>query len=319
MAGTTITTTQIDNLSQTFIAKALETREHTGVMDKLVDTKRLPNGYGSTYNEPYIGSISAAALTDGLEFDSPVSFTDTNVTVTTGEVGVQTLITKRTNDVVKENLMAIAGRLMSNAIAYKRDTDLLALMDGFGGSFGSGTATLVVGHITSALAMLRSGRAASGGTARTGARTTGDPAPAPYYAVIHEWQRRALAAQLSGVFAVSSDAAIGTTAPSMNFTGRAGGISDYQAKWIEEHYLGTIDGCKVIIDNNLPISSSATKSGVFSKEALINLMFRNMVHKTVETDDGRAVKTTLVDDYGTGERNDIWGIELNIACVAPTT
>lgn len=318
MAGI-VTTTQIDNMSQTFIAKALETREHSPVMDKLVDTKTLPKGHGIAWNEPYVGSISASALTEGEEFDSPSQFTDTNIQITVGEVGVQVYIPKRSNDRVKEDLYGIAGRLMSNAIEYKRDTDLLGLLDGFGGSLGSGTATLVAGHITSAASSIRAGRAQSGGTARTGARSTGDPVTGPIHCVVHEYQRRALAAQFSGLFSGSSDGAISTTAPTQNFGTNRVGLSDWQVRWIKDHYRGQVDGIDIIVDNNLTIASNAAKGGVFGEMALVHVKYRAPFTKRVETDDGRLIKMTMVDDYGYGERNDIWGVELNVAAVTPTS
>jgi len=320
MPGTVITTAQIDNMSQTFIAPALKVREHSPVMAMITDRKRLPNGYGLVYNEPYLSAISASQLVDGMSFDSPSGFSDTNIQVTALEYGVQTLVTLLTNDQVRENLLEAAGTLMANAMEYKRDTTGLTMLDGFGNSVGSGTATPVVGHINAATYMIRAGLAGSGGVARTGARATGDPPTGPLYAVLHDLQIRALAAQNSGLFSGSSDGAIGTTAATFNFGTNRVGISDWQAKWITDHVRNiNIDGARLIADNNLTIASNAAKGGVFARDAIIHLSYRAPNHYTFVEPDGRAVRMTYSEMWGWGERADPWGWELNLASPVPTT
>lgn len=320
MATGVITTTSIDNMSETFIAKHLEVREHTGVMDKVTDVKRLPLGYGVTYHEPYVGALDAGLVTDGVEYDSPSLFTDTDVTVTSSLYAVQTMITYRSNDRVHEDLFGIAGRLMTNSLEYKRDVLGLAELDSAASSTGSGTATLTWGHLTAASAVIRSGLGGSGATLRTGARTTGDPPDSQLYAIIHEYQWRALAAQVGGLFAVASDATIGTTAPNSSFTAHVGGVSDWQARWLTEHFrTTTIDGVKVLVDNNMAGGGSSTKSGVIARDSTIALKFRTVRRKEFETADGLAKKLTLADEIGFGERADHWKVELNVACATPTT
>jgi hypothetical protein len=313
------TTTQIDKAVNTYVAKALEVREHAPVMMRLMDTRTLPRGEGGTYHEPWFAALTAVALTDGEEYDSPERLGDEETTYVPGEVGSQVLITKRTNDIVSENLFAIAGRLQTNAVETKRDTDNLSLLDGFAASVGSGTATLVAGHIGAAAAIIRSGLAPSGSALRTGARSTGDPPEGPIYAVVHEYNRYDLASQFSGLMRIGSDATIGTNAAVNSFTNNGGMTSEIQRRWVEEHVAGKVHGVSVITDGNLAIASTAIKGAVFAKEALVHLRFRGINKKQVETDDGRAIKMTLVDDYGYGERNDAWGIELHLDASAPTT
>lgn len=320
MPGTTITTAQLDNMSGTFIAPALMVRDHAPVMMQLVDVKKLPNGYGLVYNEPYTSAITASILTDGMAFDSPSSFSDTNIQVTALEYGVQTLVSLLTNDQVRENALAIAGNSMAKAMEYKRDTTGLLELDSAGGSLGSGTATLVLGHITSASASIRAGLAQSGGSVRTGARDTGDPADSQLYCVIHEYQYRALAAQLSGLFSGSSDGAISTTAATMNFGTNRVGLSDWQAKWLNQHFRGaTLDGVKIIADNNLTITSNAAKGGVFARDSTIHLKYRTPNHFRFVEPDGRAVRMTYSENWGWGERADVWKVELSVAAPTPTT
>lgn len=321
MTAGVITTTQIDNDTQTFIAAMLETHEHKGVMDNLTDVKTLPRGYGLTYNEPYVGALTAATLTDGVEFDSPSTFTDTNVTVTITEYGVQTLITELSNDQVKENLFGIAGRLMGNAMAYQRDTTGLTQLDSFNGSIGSGTAAPVIGHITAAQETILAGLPQSGAALRTGARSTGDPAEGAIHCVLHGYQVRAIRAQLSTLTTGSSDGAFATgTAAAMNLGLNRAGNSETAMKWLANHAVtdfGT--GVMVYRDNNLTIASNAAKGAVFNHDALIHLRYRTPNDYNVRTQDGRARKLTLSDTWGWGIRAHVWGVELNLDAHIPTT
>lgn len=323
MPGTVITTSQIDNMSMTFIAPALKVREHSPVMAMVTDVKRLENGYGLTYNEPYLGSIVAVQLTDGVSLNSPQSFSDTNIQVTAIEYGVQTQVSLLTNDQVKENLLEAAGTLMANAMEYKRDTTGITQLDSFGNSLGSGTAALTVGHLNAAGSAIRAGLVVGSGAARTGARSTGDPSQGPLYAVVHEYMYRSLAAQNSGLFSGASDGGMGnttSTSPGMNFASNRAGLSDWQVKWITDHYRGaTIDGIKVIADNNIAIATNAAKGGVFAKNAIIHLKYRSPNHYTFVEKDGRSVALTYSETWGWGERADVWGAELNMGAHAPTT
>lgn len=310
---------QIDNDSMTFIDKMQMTRENAGVVDKLVDVKRLPNGYGLAYNEPYVGALTAVQLTDGEELNSPSPYSDTNVQVTVIEYGVQTLVSKLSNAQVKENLMALSGKLMGNALAYKLDRTGITQGQSFGGALGSGTATLVVGHLTSASATVGAGLAQSGGVARTGARSTGDPADSEKYAIIHPYQRRALAAQLSGIFSIASDATIANNQPVMSFTSNRVGLSEYQRLWIETHYKGKFDDVNVITDGNIPISSAVAIGWLAARDAIIHLKYFTPNHFEFPTVDGRAMRFTDSDVWGWGSRNDVWGVALNCACATPTS
>jgi hypothetical protein len=311
---------QISHDSMTYIAKMLEVREHDPVVDKVTDSKLLPPGYGLTYNEPYVGAIYAVQLNVASEFDSPSQFSDTNIAVTANEYGVQTLIPELANEMVKEDLFAIAGRLMGRAMAYKLDQTGITQMQSFGGVLGGGTATLVAGHISAASATIRAGLAQAGATPRQGARPTGDPATGPLYCVIHEYQYRALAAQMSGLFSGSNDGPIGTTPPTMDRGANRVGLTPQQQAWYEQHYRGaTIDGVKVLTDNNIPISANAAKGWVAARDAVIHLHFSSPMTYITRTVDGRARRITSTDKWGWGERADVWGVVLNCAAVTPTT
>ncbi len=319
MATGVTTTSSIDNDSATFIMKMLEVREHTPVMPQLTDEKTLPNGHGLTVNEPYTNSLIATAHTDGVEYDSPQLLSDTNVQYTVSQYLVQTLITYHSNDQVREDLFGYAGRLMGRAIAYKRDTTGLTMLDGFGASLGSGTAQMVIGHIANGAAAIRAGIALSGGTARTGARATGDPADSDISCVMHEFQMRSLNAQMNGFASGASDGKVATTALFDGFGSNRVGISNWQQQFVENHQVKRIEGVRCLTDNNLTIASSAAKAGVFERNALVHIKFRMPHHYRVKTRDGLAEVLTSGDTWGWGERIDTGGVELNCAAVLATS
>lgn len=313
---------QIDNMRRTMIAEAQLVQEHKGVMDKLVATRRLPKNMGTTYNMPYLGAITATSLTDGVEFDSPQQITDTNVSFTPAEVGVQVLWTKRMNLVISEDFPRLAADLMMNAIEYKRDTDLLGQLDSFAGIAGAAGTAFHHGLAAAAVNAVREGRAAtvtSGSpVARTGARTTGDPPTGQKISIVlHERNRYDLTVQYGGLAAVAQGTAVavGTAASSVG----AGGTADYERRWRETYFTGfTIMGAEVYVDNNLTVDGSDDiKGGVFAREAIQHITFQGVQDKLVETDDGRAFKHTIFVDYGYGEYNDSWGRELYVDATAP--
>lgn len=307
--------TSIDNMLRTFISEAQFVQEHKEIMAKAIDTQRLPLKQGRNWNEPYLNALTAVDLLENSEYDDPQQISDTNVQITPSEKGCQVLWPVRFSDLITESLPSIAGKLIANAIEYKRDTDLLTLLDGFGASMGtSGTETLTVGAVMSALSAIREGIALSGGSNRTGARSTGDPSTSPLKVVIHNRMRYDIASQLSGLGGAPTQ--VTTGAAVMNFAGQM--LGEYNQKWIETHYAFHIDGAMVLTDNNIDVSGSTAKGAAFEQDALVHITFRGMREKSVKSDDAdRFIKQTVVVDYGFGERKDAGGVELFYNATAP--
>lgn len=315
MASGVTASAQITASIGKFVAEAEFVQEHKFVMLPTLDGVRLPLKKSTTYNEPYYGAFAASSLTDGEEFDSPTQITDTNVTYTPAEYGVQVMWTDRMADIITENFPKIAADLMMNAIEFQRDQNLLTLLDGASQSMGSGTATMSWGTLRKAVAIIRSGRTA--GSLRTGARTTGDPPPpdAPMFCALHEWQMYDLAAQFSGVSGAPTQ--LTTGAPEGNYFGNA--LSGMNETWLKGYFKTTdISGVHVFTDNNLPVSSNATKSGVYCKMGAVHLGFRGIKEYRTRAVDGRATRHTVWIDYGYGERVDNWIYELHVDATIPS-
>lgn len=307
--------TQIDGALRTFIAEADYIREHKGVMKQLVDKKDLPKKMGRTWNEPVFRTVAAASLTDGVEFDSPSQVLDDLLTITPAEVGVQVLWTNRMNMTMTEDFARLAADLCTNALEYKLDVDLLTQIDSFSTALGGTTTSLTPGLISAVASALRGGRT---GTTRSGARTTGEPAPTPINAVFHPHNHHDLAMNLGGLSGSGANTTAWTTSA---ITGNYAALqaNDEMVKWMREYYVGDISGVAVHLDGNFTVASNAIKGGVFSKKAIVLVNFQGMQDYRVRTVDGRAVRHTMWIDYGYGERADNWGHEVAVDVTAPTT
>lgn len=314
---------QLDNMRRTFIAEAQLVQEHKGVMERLVSTKRLPKREGTTYNMPYLGAITASSLTDGVLFDAPQQITDTSVPFTPAEVGVQVLWTRRLNLVITEDFPRLAADLMMNAIEYKRDTDLIGQLDSFGGIAGAAGTAVYHGLIAAGVTAVREGRTAnvtSGTvTARTGARTTGDPPVGQKISVVfHERNRYDLSVQYGGLANVAAGSGSMAAASAQISVSPAGGTS-YEQQWRETHMTEfSINGARCYVDGNFTIDGSDDiKGGIFAQQAIQHITFQGVQDYQERTSDGRAVLHTIWVDYGYGEYNDAWGRELYIDATSP--
>lgn len=305
--------TQLDDALTVFIADAVTLSEHTGVMKKLVDSVTLPKKSGRNWSEPWFTPVSAVSLTDGIEFDSPVQVTDSKITITPGEVGVQIYWTNRADMTITENFASFAAKLMVDSLERKRDQDLLTLLDGFSTSLGGATVTYTAGLVSAATALLRGGRS---GALRAGALPTGDMAPGPYRGVVHPYHVHDDAMQRSGLSGVPTQYGAGVPMVG-NYGGQS--LSEANVRAIENAEIGRVGGATMYVDGNFTISSNSIKGGVFSQMALVHVDYQGLKQKKVETDDGRLIKHTMLIDYGTGERADNYGIELFLDCTAPAT
>lgn len=306
--------TQIANALRTLMAEADRFGEHTGVYKGTVDLRTLPRKMGRNYNIPALPPVTAVAALADEEYDSPQQISDQLITGTPAEViaqvqyGLRAFATSTLNQ-------SMLGELLSDAIEQKRDADGLGQYDNFGGVLGTTSTTLTVDLIAKACAQIRSGRASSGATARTGARTTGDAPKGKMYAVFHEYNRFDIASQLSGVGGAPSQ--VTTGAAVMNFT--ATHISPFMQKFIEQGaYVQDIAGASFLVDNNFTIASTAIKGGVYSEKALVHITFSDYEVHDFTSKDGRFITLTAIADYGNLERADQYGREVAVDATAPS-
>ena len=137
----------IEDVVDTVIAEARRTQMHRTVMEPLVRTYRVTRGAGDTLEIPKFGTVTAGALTEGVDMTNPQTLATTKVAITPAEVGAQIVITDRALRTAQEDMARAAGRVLGDAVAKKLDADLLGLLDGFSTSLGAAGTSVTMGHL----------------------------------------------------------------------------------------------------------------------------------------------------------------------------
>lgn len=290
--GQTTYATLSGELAPKFIAPARMTLEQKGVMEQLVDSETLPDGEGEDFNTPKFGTLTAQAVTEGIELNNPQLLSTTSSKITPGEVGIEVLITDKTQRALKGNIIARAGELMGDAMARKLDQDLLGLLDGFSTSLVGANTALKPGYISAGFANI------------TG--NTTEPGQPPVYTVLHPFSYNAMIASLIPL----SSSAVGNPVPK--------GISEYV---LENYFKMDLFNTKIFTDGNLTIDSSAdVKSGMFARRALQFIKTsKRMSHEEKRIPGARSTEYYVFSEYGYGEYQDAWGVELYCDATAPTS
>lgn len=298
-----------------FITAARAVGEPQRVMAKLVKRVDLPDGNGATYNIPWFGAYEASSLTEGVAIANPQKITDNGQAITTSEMGVQFIITKKAQRQASESLYAIAGTAGGNAIYRKEDADLLTLAGTFSVTIGGSGNTLVGGHISAGVNGIRVGKA---GTTRTGALTAGDPYDGPIFTVVHPYSVHDLNSQFSGLGpgGPGNTTAIGSTAATINFGGVPvnGGM---QENIIRKGFTGNLFGSDLYYDGNVPFSSTDAVGAIFGREAIWEVVF-SPINIDQEPDiELRAINWVATMDIGSAIHSDAWGRRLLTDATAP--
>ena len=278
------TSSSIGHVVDTVIAEARRTQMHRTVMEPLVRTYRVSKGAGDRLEIPKFGTVTAGALVEGTDMTNPQTLTTTKLTITPAEVGAQIVVTDRALRTAREDMSRAAGRVLGDAIAQKLDKDLLGLLDGFSTSLGGAGTNITMGHLRAAVSRLH-------GAAQ--------PAPKPHFAVLHPYQAHDLAADISptGTYPVPS------------------GISQTV---LENHWVTRAFGVDVFQAGNLTVDANDdAKGGLFSKEAIVLVVFKDWAVERERDASLRAWELNVVADYGFGEYEDSWGVELLFDAATP--
>jgi hypothetical protein len=290
--GITKTSTLSGDLAPKFIAPARMTMENKGIMEQLVDHETLPDHEGTVYYIPKFSTLSATSVTEGVELNNPQLLSTGSTEITPGMVGIEVIITDRAARTLTGGVIARAGELMGSAMARKLDEDLLTLLDGFSQSLVGASASLKPGHISAAHARI------------IGNAT--EPGEPPLYAVLHPFQYKAM---LDSTIPFSSSA---VTNPVPD--GPSGTL-------LKNYFMKSLLGVDIFADGNIDVDSSDdAKGGVFAKNALIlvttSLRLRHESERNVAA---QSTEMYIFSDYGYGEFQDSWGVEIYSDASTPTS
>ena len=289
------TSTNLADYQKILIAEALLEAEHEAIMEnaQLLTIFRLPKG-AKQYNLPLFDRLAtAAALTEGVALSATAAWTTTTKTLTVSEVGLMIILSQDLIDQSDPNVLAIAGKQLGQSVERKADADILANFDNFGTSLGSAGTAITIGHVTAAIARLKSGLKA----------TLRNPAPDPLNVVLHPIQIRVILNALgtTGTYPIPE------------------GLS---AEIVRQYYAANLKewGVNIWRDGNFSRDANDdVKGGVFSKLSLYLLTGRDYQVKEEEDIYLRARALVATRRYSTGEIFDEYGVEMFFDAANPAS
>jgi hypothetical protein len=289
-----IGTGQIDNVQASVIGPVRYTLQLGTVMERLVRSISGAQGQDDTYNQPKYAGLTAYDATEGVAVSQAQQITDSNVSVSATESVVDILITKKMLRTTNAMNFRVAGRIMGEAMNKKVDSDLLGLFSGLDTVFGGTSTSAAIGYYLAAVSRL------------PGALSSSEPAPAPYHHVIHGMHFRDIADDLLAL----SSSALGGTAPFPD-----GSSQDI----LEDYTFGRLLGGRVVVDNNMSVSSTSAYGATFSPDAFL---FYNWMplETTITLDPGmRGWRLMIIRDYGVSEYDGTWGYGQRFDTTVPTS
>lgn len=292
------TTTVLADTVPTVLEKARFTQRFKAIMASLCWNIRKQLHDGKTINVPYWGIVTASSLTEGVDMTASEDMTDTLVTITPAEVGCKIILTDKLVRDNNEDVKAAAGRILGEAMEYKRDVDLLGQIDDAPTSSPDhtlgATGSLTMGEIAAARALLAGN-----------AVTYGGPAPMPYAVVHHPYTLLDLVDVLT------------PTTPATAIPEGLGITGDV----LKNYVIGKLFGMPIIEDGNLTITSNVAKGGVFSTGEGGAIILGTADEWSIEPERDaslRATELNVVGEYGVGEYKSAWIVELCMDAATPT-
>jgi hypothetical protein len=276
----TASTTELDEAQRTIIAKARFTQEFTAPMLTLVEHFTLGKGERQL-TIPKVGQMTAADLTDGTDMTNSADIGMTAEQIDCEEVGLKVIITDKLARQLNEDVWAMVGRQVGDAMGRKKDKDLLDLFDTLTPT-NDGSDALTLSFYAAAATILEA-----------------VPVPLPINCVVHPYQAHPLkaAVAVSGTYPIP----------------QAGLTVDVIKQW----HVGTWAGVPCFEDGNIAISTGTAKGGMFSKSCLGYL--QSLADTTERERDAslRATELVIVSDYEAFIIDATYGREMHWACVAP--
>lgn len=283
--------TQISSLGdiiQTIVGETIYTQRQKVVMRQLVRTLVWPDGKGHPLDLPKLGKLTANALVEGVDMNNPETLTDTKVTITPTNVGLQVFLTDRMLNRAPPGFGKMVAEEMARAYGEKMDKDLLGLFSGFANGLSASTAALNVGNL-------------GAGRARIKGNTT-EAAPEPIHCVLHPYHlwdiHSSLLPLASGVMA-------------------AGATDEISAEVLRAK-MGHAFAMDIWEAGNIGGTPTTTYSAIFSKEGLLLVIVDEGRARSQRDESALGDEVNFVGEYGYGERTDVFGYFLLADATAPT-
>jgi len=274
----TATTGNLEAAQNIIVAKCRYTAEFNSPCVNLIEKFTLGKG-AKSITVPKVGQMTVSALTDGIDIvaeqDIGLEYTE----LTTSEVGGRIVLTDKLMRQFNEDVFKIVGKQLGDAMARKRDTDVIALFSGLNGgtAYGADDKYMSMVNASACVANLKGG----------------NKAPDPIVAVHHP---HALS------YLVRSAGAIGSTY-------YMGILGDYTAELLRNYWKINLDGCNFFQDGNIAAiaGSDSGYGAIFSKGAMAFVESKAPNVERERDASLRAWEVVIVADYGCFELDDNYG------------
>lgn len=288
MAIQTATTGNLENAQNIILAESRFTAENNAPCWNLVEKFTLPKG-AKQVTVPKVGQFSVGALVDGIDITNSQDISMTTTDLTCSEVGAKVIITDKLARQANDNIWSMVGRLLGNAMAKKRDQDIIALFTGLNGGTTLGVAGMDFTLTNAAACCARSRKYAL---------------PSPVSAVHHPNAIYKLVRNAAGV----------------GVTYYPGVISALQEEKLRNFWKIQVGGVNFYETANItPDGSDDGYGAIFSKSAMCTL--ESLAPNTEKQRDAslRADELVIVSDYGCFELDDSYGFPMLYDCADPAT
>ena len=280
-AGITTTGVLADSLDD-IRSSARTIREYGPVMARLVDTTRLRDNIGLDWKEVYLNRLSATNIDELSDLEqSPQEIVDGLFSIRPTAMGMSVFVTDRTKQRINSLVAAKMGVLIENAMARKKDRDLIAIAQSATTDLGTAGSPMDDGFVSAAVA-------------RIGANST-EPWDGQTCTVLHPYQKKDIQDTIV--------AGIGTyTIPT--------GLS--QDVFLKGWSGGTLYDSEVWTDGNIPTDSNDDAIGfTFAKGsggAIVHVegAATRMITERKENIGTGAEIMYATDEYGNGIRQQAW-------------
>ncbi len=258
---------------------------------------------GTSWNSPKLGSLNSEGLTQGEDITNFQLLTTSNVVVVPGEVGLAVKFTKKSLAQWSENMALRAGRIMRDARDRKIDADIGGLAASFTThTLGSATTVLTPGHLIAGKAVLKSGDNVLGAAIVAG--TVSNQAPRGPINGAFRWE--SLTQVMRNLVGGATTGTVATTSIAAPGDGKG-------AQALEDLFVDKVGGVMLFGNSNFAKDATDDTVGIiFHRDAMVFVPFPHdgagdgiFVR---ESDDGRSLQMTLVEDYGFGILDQAYGI-----------
>ena len=271
----TSTTGNLQKMSRIMLTKARYQEEHNMPCVALIDRINLANGHYQV-DIPKVEQMTASDLVDGVDFIDSEEISPSIVSATAAEVGIKVIVTDRLLRQNNESVFSIIGRQMGDAMARKKDTDVIALFSAFSTSYGQDNALFNIANISAVIGNAKKEKIGTD------------------FIVHHPlavWKMTSTVNNLLGTY----------TLPDA-----------FQKPPVKEFWTGIkLSGVPIFEDGNIEKNSNDSGYGVVaSRDAMGYLVASGKTERRQRDESLRATEVVIVEEYGMFEADDSRGAAL---------